>query len=46
VEEAYDSVIKRAGIADYMNFVNESEFFVPLEGVVCLFFSSATWQFY
>lgn len=42
-EEAYDSVIKRTGRIDYMNFVIKSEFVVPMEGFVCLFFSSATW---
>ena len=39
-EEVYDSVIKRTGRTEYINYVIKSEFTgLPVE-VVCLFFSS------
>ena len=39
-EEVYDSVIKRPGRTEYINYVIKSEFTgLPVE-VVCLFFSS------
>ena len=45
-EEVYDSVIKRTGRTDYINYVIKSEFTgLPVE-VVCLFFSSARGWFY
>ena len=45
-EEVYDSVIKRTGRTEYINYVIKSEFTgLPVE-VVCLFFSSARGRFY